>query len=183
MAENLLKAKKRLKSYAVRLYDNVFKLYAYYCAYPRLSKRFSFRVMSSEETLDAILSGNLSVSRYGDGEFAMITGGRIRFQDEDEKLAERLRQVLDADEPGHLNCVPVYLLNTDGLSGHSKLYWRYYVAGNHKSLKRNIPENRTYGDTQFTRFYADFSDKSAASMQRKVDSIKKLWGGARMLSY
>lgn len=57
------------------------------------------KVMTWEETIDAIVLGRKSICRFGDGEFSIISGNsRWRFQKNDEKLAERLREVLTSDE-------------------------------------------------------------------------------------
>ncbi len=57
------------------------------------------RIMTWEETVDEIVLGKKSICRFGDGEFGIISGvSRWRFQKNDEKLAERLREVLTSDD-------------------------------------------------------------------------------------
>lgn len=60
-------------------------------------------IMSLEETIQAIANDHKSIARFGDGEFGLIFGdARWRFQQTDDKLALRLRQVVTSDEPNIL---------------------------------------------------------------------------------
>ena len=64
--------------------------------------RKSLNILSSEETVDKIIKDKLSVCRFGDGELDMITSLSVgydesrksNFQNYDEKLACRLREIL-----------------------------------------------------------------------------------------
>lgn len=72
--------------------------------YEILDKRFAEkyeipRIMTLEETIDEIVLHKKSIARFGDGEFGIMFGvSRWRFQREDEKLAERLREVIASNE-------------------------------------------------------------------------------------
>ncbi len=57
------------------------------------------QIMSEKETIDEIVNNKKSISRFGDGEFGIMFGvARWRFQKNDSKLAERLRQVVTSNE-------------------------------------------------------------------------------------
>ena len=62
-------------------------------------------VLSDYETLDRIISGRLSVSRFGDGECKVVDGGGTRTQDGDVVLTERMRAILKSDDPRVLVCI------------------------------------------------------------------------------
>lgn len=72
--------------------------------YEILDKRFAEkyeipRIMTLEETIDEIVLHKKSIARFGDGEFGIMFGvSRWRFQREDAKLAERLREVIASNE-------------------------------------------------------------------------------------
>ncbi len=72
--------------------------------YEILDKRFAEkyeipRIMTLEETIDEIVLHKKSIARFGDGEFGIMFGvSRWRFQREDEKLAEGLREVIASNE-------------------------------------------------------------------------------------
>ena len=57
------------------------------------------QIMSIEDTFAEIVEHGKSIARFGDGEFGIIYGvQRWRFQKKDEKLAERLKEVLQAKQ-------------------------------------------------------------------------------------
>lgn len=72
--------------------------------YEILDRRFQEKyeipkIMTWEETIDEIVLRGKSIARFGDGEFGIMFGDqRWRFQRKDEKLAARLREVVQSDE-------------------------------------------------------------------------------------
>lgn len=71
---------------------------------PACSGKYVFPViMSLEETIHTITQERKSIARFGDGEFALMFGdARWRFQQTDENLALRLRQVVSSNNPNIL---------------------------------------------------------------------------------
>lgn len=71
---------------------------------PACSGKYALpHIMSLEETILEIVNNHKSIARFGDGEFGLMFGdARWRFQRTDEKLAQRLRQVVMSDEPNIL---------------------------------------------------------------------------------
>ena len=69
-------------------------------------------ILSQEETLDEIIKYNRSISRFGDGEFNIILGKRIGFQEVNMKLIKKLKQVLKSKKKGLLVGIffPVFLI-------------------------------------------------------------------------
>lgn len=51
-------------------------------------------VLSEEETLRLVVEEGRSLARYGDGEFKLCQGGSIKSQVFDQKLGQRLREIL-----------------------------------------------------------------------------------------
>ena len=64
-------------------------------------------IATIDETLDRLLSSDYSMCRFGDGEFKLLFGGRIDFQNKDIELADRLKEVLCTDQNDNiLICIP-----------------------------------------------------------------------------
>lgn len=61
-------------------------------------------VLSMDETIEYIKNNHCSISRYGDGEFKIVTGEKIRFQEYDPLLARRLADILREDS-NYLVCI------------------------------------------------------------------------------
>jgi len=57
------------------------------------------KIMNKEETIAEIVKHKKSIARFGDGEFSIIAGAsRWKFQKNDERLAYRLKEVLQSDK-------------------------------------------------------------------------------------
>ena len=67
---------------------------------PRYRHKYDIpKIMTEEETIDEIVKNRKSICRFGDGEFSIMFGSsRWRFQRDDAKLAERLREVITTEE-------------------------------------------------------------------------------------
>ncbi len=67
---------------------------------PRFPNKYAIpQIMTEEETIDKIVNERKSISRFGDGEFGIMFGdARWRFQRNDAKLAERLREVVTSKD-------------------------------------------------------------------------------------
>lgn len=67
---------------------------------PRYRHKYDIpKIMTVEETIDEIVLNKKSIARFGDGEFSIMAGcSRWRFQRNDSKLAERLREVITSKD-------------------------------------------------------------------------------------
>ena len=74
------------------------------------------RVMSIEETLDTIKCSYCSISRFGDGEIKLIAGKSLAFQPFSEELKDNLKNVISAQMPGLLVCLPDIFDRLDGFT-------------------------------------------------------------------
>lgn len=164
-------------SSAKRLKELVFVEKCRLLDYPRLKKSFDFDVLGNDETVNRIVNERLSVSRFGDGEFALMRNHGIGFQAADERLSERLKEVLNTDVPGLLVCITDIMLRNDGYLKQTTRYHATYVVNNYVHLKKTIPQGRLYGCANFTRFYADYQNKDRALMKNRIESIRSIWGG------
>ena len=63
-----------------------------------LLKKIPLKIMSTEDSINYLLTNNVSISRYGDGELNLIMGGKIHFQEENKELAKRLKNILSLKE-------------------------------------------------------------------------------------
>lgn len=132
------------------------------------------QIMSIEETVDYIVEHKCSCTRYGDGEFLVMSGRNNGFQKIDNKLAERLKEVIDTPIPNLLICIPTFLTNVKPFVLESQIFGLGY---NNTFLKETVipfvPTNQTYGDSLFTRFYMNRKDKSRTTSY--ILKLKKLW--------
>lgn len=125
------------------------------------------------DSIQYILDNHCSVSRYGDGEFSVIWGGGNGFQQPNQRLAQLLKKVIEADDaPNHMIGIPVYIRDFSSLR-NPYAFWPVYVARNYYRLKTLISPQNKYLNTQMTRFYYEMQDRSHSAEQLSL--LKKIW--------
>lgn len=140
----------------------------------------SLKIMSMEESIRYIIKTKCSIARYGDGEFLIMGGYSNGFQKQDERLAERLRQILNEPLPNLLVCIPSFIKDVRPFIQNSQLTGLGFNQVYLKSCV--IPYVRTtnvYGEALITRFYMVWKNKSHVT--KHVELLKKLWDGMDLL--
>jgi len=129
------------------------------------------KILSSEDTLDEIIKNNRSISRFGDGEFNLMLGKNIGFQEVNNTLIIKLKKVLKSKKKGLLIGI-LWPYNNNYLEKfiyETKKYLINWMESKKLDLITLIDINRKYYSSFFTRFYMDRKDKS-----KVPDYIKKL---------
>lgn len=139
-----------------------------------LKKKLSWDVRNATETVDYVLKNHCSVSRFGDGEFyIMWKMVNSPFQTVNEKLSQRLEEVLNSQMPNHIVCVPHTFVCNKGYNKETSEFIETFMVNYYDQLDASLMRGRTYYDTNFTRFYYDFEDKTPC--KNKIAHIRKIW--------
>ena len=136
------------------------------------------KVLSCDETLDELLKGKKSMCRFGDGEFACISGNlRAKFTATySEKLAKKLLQVLENDDDNIMIAIADNYGNLEKYSESSKREIRNYMSnGAREEHMKLLNAKRTYYNAYVTRPYITFADVFTSEPQKRFDKIKLLW--------
>ncbi len=134
------------------------------------------QIMDSDATINYIIKNNCSISRYGDGEFAVMAGGYNKFQRPNDYLANRLIEVINSPLPNILICIPYTFKTTKHLTIQSSLFISEFIYNNISNwCIPHIKTNIVYGDSMFTRFYMSRKDKTSTTMYRYLNQLKKIW--------
>ena len=144
--------------------------------------RSQLHLLNSIDTILYIIKNQCSVSRYGDGEFQMITHlkkhGTLEnfhvdtFQHYDDRLASRLLEVYESNVAGHLVCIPYALKDSSIYKGYERTFfereflWRRDLFVGNGDLK-------LMGDACFTRFY--FNRRDIKDYDLYIGYLKKIW--------
>lgn len=161
-----------------------------YCIQYKLlkSKRSALNILTSEETIEEIISSRCSVCRFGDGEIDMITclnegfddSRKSDFQIYDENLAQRLKLILQEGSNNKLKlmvCIPYVWKNHQSFSFVSRRYIERSFVNNRNTIFTAIHSTRQYGDANFTRFYMDYRDKNKEAYIRRC---RQIWQGRQL---
>lgn len=133
-------------------------------------------IKSGEQLLNYILQTGASLSRYGDGEFELMLGRpRPWFQNTNEKLAKRLREIIQADVSKDIviaiadNFGSLDKYTEDSANGIRK----YLTRETRKDIMKFLDMEREYYDAYVTRPYLIYKDKKKAI---KIFSLfRKIW--------
>ena len=130
-------------------------------------------VLDTDKTLDKIINDKFSVSRFGDGEFALMYGESLKFQPSNKELENKLKSILCSNENNHIVCIPDVFGKIDWATDKAKKYWKRYLSLNRSKIYKMLNKNKIYYDTQVTRLYIDLIDKTV--VEKRFKKIKLLW--------
>lgn len=133
------------------------------------------QIADSDDTIAFIYKNKCSVSRFGDGEFYVINGGCNDFQDANLFLQSRLKEILNSNLEGHVICIPYAWKNCHEMKHLVKVFYLRFIVDHYKKIKPFLSLSKKYFDTNFTRFYMDYKDKSQCA--ERLENIKKIWDG------
>jgi glycosyltransferase family protein len=163
-----------MKYYNARIYSYLRKIFFKYILIPITYKTtYRLSIMNSIDSIRYILKHKCSVSRFGDGEFFVILGKGNGFQDPNMKLKNLLITVLNSNVKNHMIGLPLPLKDLSNLNEFPSFFWRNFTARNFWSIKKYINYNVKYLNTQLSRFYIDYKDKSHCELQLRL--LKEIW--------
>ncbi len=118
------------------------------------------KIQEGAELLKKIARDHSSLCRFGDGEFEMIRGkARPWFQNPDERLGGRLKEILFSDDDCINVAIPQNFRGLDKYKEDAADSIRYYMFGDtRKDILEMIDMNRLYYDAYVSRPYIMYKD-------------------------
>ncbi|MCA5004121.1 SP_1767 family glycosyltransferase [Sphingobacterium bovistauri] len=160
-------------NYLRRVYVEIrYHLYKIIYPYPHIYSIF--------ETLDFVLISKKSIARFGDGEFHMLGNSEdLGFQKMDEKLATRLKDVLNNSNDDCIVALPGGIYSIRGLNKVASYFWKQFYVFHYPRYANLLNVNQKYYNASFTRPYIDFANKqhSASYFQK----LKGVWNNQKVL--
>ena len=130
-------------------------------------------VKNTDETLNKIIDEKASMSRFGDGEFALMYGENLKFQSYNHELAQRLKEIIKSCNENHIVGIPYVFNDRIHLTEKADSYWNKYLELNSHKIYKLLDFSKTYYDTQVTRLYIDTRDKEL--VKERFNKIRSLW--------
>ena len=153
------------------------KLYFYYWYIRTIPfrKQFFFpKVLGIEETISEIVNQRKSISRFGDGEFRLILPNEnLKFQEENQLLTEKLKEVLTSNLENHLVAIPESFHSVKAFKLNVKYFWIGFINKYGNQLSPYFNKGKTYGNAFISRFYLDYENKS--HVEKTIKNLKKIW--------
>lgn len=152
-----------------------------YCIRKIFSKIFPLNISDSENTLKFLLNNKKSISRFGDGEFCLIFGKSIPFQEKSDVLRNKLIEVLQSadDNSAHIVAIPYAFKDIKELSKESRKFWTNYLLQNYMKIYQMLTSGKQYYDSQITRIYINRKDKSKSAIYFSL--WKSIWNDEKIL--
>ena len=134
-------------------------------------------IKTTNETLDKILQDKCSLSRFGDGEFGVMNGSRIHFQNPSPELAGRLKEVIATNMPNLLIGLPDCFGSLDNYLPPVADFWRKWMSRKREMVYAYLDINRVYYNAFFTRVYMLYNktDEHYENCRKYFEKIKKIW--------
>lgn len=146
-----------------------------------MKRKYRIKIRNTKETLEVLINRKKSISRFGDGEFNLIFGNSLKFQDYEERLGQRLKEILKAEsEEG--NCgiaIPYVYAGFEDITKESKQFWVQYFRMYRRKIYSLLNPKYEYLDAQITRIYVNRKNKEDSRTYFAL--WRKLWEGQEVL--
>ena len=135
--------------------------------------------MDNEETLDYILEKPKSFCRFGDGELDIMVGKSIPFQNYDEKLASRFKEILaSSNENCYIGLPYGWLYPSKGPNDFCRLRGHEFI----KILPQFANKKRLYIATELTMGFPNhIKEKSEQEKLNYFEKIKTLFKDRKLV--
>lgn len=133
------------------------------------------KILGIEDTINEIKIGNKSISRFGDGELDIIVGRDLKFQGHNQKLAERLEEILKSNQDFCIIGVPDVLNEFNNLTEESEAFWIRNMERTRDTWIKYLNEDMSYGTANLTRLYIRHKDRSNCG--KYFSMLKSIWEG------
>lgn len=145
--------------------------------YNTLHKRFirQPKVLSMDETINAIKERKASIARYGDGEFDIIFNRTKGFQKQSKSLSTRLKEILKMNNISNkfLVALPDCFEDLSQFTPEAQNHWKIRLDKERYKWVKRLNTKSPYYNSQITRFYFDWNDKSKC--EQWFLSLKSIW--------
>ena len=131
------------------------------------------RVNSVDKTIDNLLSSDDSFIRFGDAEIRIMEGHTTKFQDYDEILGKRLREIIQYKQEHVRVAISDIFDSLDLYTDKSKKFWKEHLFFSRKTYLKYCDTDKVYENTFFSRPYYSFKDKDQSG--RWFKRVKEIW--------
>ncbi len=139
------------------------------------------KIIDVDRTAEILLKEKKSLARFGDNEFALISGQiRTNYQKADSILGKRLKEVIHAQEDNLLIAIANDYGRLDQYTDQAAEDIRSYMSRDVRKQHMELLDlNREYYDAFVSRPYMIYRDKSKAG--KRFEDIQKIWDGQDVL--
>lgn len=132
------------------------------------------KIKTIEETIKELIEGHKSIARFGDGEFSLLEKKSIPFQNYNEELDNRLKEILISKDENIAISIPYFYFNIININFTDTVlkFIKNDIFRVRKFILNNIDLNKSYYAKEFTHLYNFINDYNFVEY---FNSIKKIW--------
>lgn len=170
---------KEIKPQLIAIYEKIYgfhktiQMYIYSHKDDNYAKEHPLKIMSIEKTLVYIIENRCSVARYGDGEFNLLSNTNIGFQNHDQRLVERLRDIVKSNCSTCLVCIPGIFAYEQDYDPSTRRFWKKILVHRRQEWYQCCDPNYHYGNADITRCYLEFANREKAELYFSL--LKRIW--------
>lgn len=166
---------KMQKSLNLETFDYILGSYKYEVFYDMQHGLRLPKILSYEDTVEKLIKEDLSIARFGDGDFRTILGEDVAHQEADEKLSQRLKEVLiSKDDKIAIGLSMCCFASTEALMSTTKNYTRKWVGKYREQIEGLIDWDKQYFSAEFTQLYMILKDYD---FSKYFSRIADIWRG------
>lgn len=144
-----------------------------YYLYKKKVLKNKIKVMTIDETLDALLNTDKSLVRFGDGEIVILKGVNLELQKANAQITENLIRILGYQHENLMVSIQGVFDGVEKYQEKSSLFWKDHLLFCRKIYNRYCNQEKVYCDTAVTRCYYVFKDKSLCGGW--FEKFKRVW--------
>lgn len=148
------------------IYEVVYQLYQHGILHNKII------IKSLDETVEQLLNSNDSIVRFGDGDFQLISGQTVFYQDFDPQLQAQMLEIINSNYEGLLIGLPDIFEGVSQYAPSNMSFWKEHLFYRRKTYYKYCISN-IYYNAFFSRPYIMYADKSVQGDFFK--KVKKLW--------
>lgn len=142
-------------------------------------RKHSMKIMTLEETILYILEKECSVSRFGDGEFNLLSDTAIGFQNNNLKLVKGLREIVKSGGEKVLVCLPGIFSYEKEYERGTRRYFNKILVHKRAEWYSYCNPDYVYGNADITRCYIEFENRRNAEYYFSL--LKQIWNNREIV--
>lgn len=132
---------------------------------------------NSKQTIETLANSNYSLCRLGDGEFNLMFGNNIPFQQYSEGISQRLKEVLSSNDENIMICITNLFASIENATKWTKAFSRTFYGKHNKAILNLLNSNQQYYDAGATCLYINTESSFQVDYENHFNSFKNMWKG------
>ncbi|MDD3922219.1 MAG: GT-D fold domain-containing glycosyltransferase [Endomicrobiaceae bacterium] len=117
------------------------------------------KILTTAEALNYLISHNISLTRFGDGELDLLNGNSICFQKANNKLSNRFKEILSSTDKNIAVGIPRIMYESkENISLQDQWYWRLQSPYYYKLMQTHLHKDITYFPAELTCAYTMYKE-------------------------